>query len=119
MKLIIYGEYPTLNEIIKAAKSHHMVYANQKKDYTAQTMIFTRKEKKIKGLNDYTFVWYRKNKRNDPDNIQVGTKYLFDGLIKGGQLENDGWNQVNSITHKFKVDKKHPRVEVFISEVEK
>jgi len=118
MKLVIHGEYPTLNEIIKASKSHYMVYANQKKDFTALTMIYTRRTKKIKGLNDYTFVWYRKDRRNDPDNIQVGTKYIFDGLIKGGVLENDGWSQVNTITHKFKVDKDKPRVEVFISKVE-
>ena len=118
MKLVIHGEYPTLNEIIKASKSHYMVYANQKKDFTALTMIYTRKEKKIEGLNDYTFVWYRKNKRSDPDNISVGVKYIFDGLVKGGVLENDGWSQVNTITHKFKVDKDKPRVEVFISKVE-
>lgn len=118
MKLTVHGEFPTLNEIIKVAKSHPMAYANQKKDYTAQTMIYTRNKYKIEGLNDYTFVWYRKNKRADPDNVQVGTKYIFDGLIKGGCLENDGWKQINSITHKFKVDKKNPRVEVFISEVE-
>ena len=117
MKLVIHGEYPTLNEIIKASKSHYMVYANQKKDFTALTMIYTRKAKKIKGLNDYTFVWYRKNRRSDPDNISVGVKYIFDGLIKGGVLENDGWSQVNTITHKFKVDKDKPRVEIFISEV--
>ena len=117
MKLVINGEYPTLNEIIKASKSHYMAYANQKKDFTALTMIYARKAKKIEGINDYTFVWYRKNKRSDPDNISVGVKYIFDGLIKGGVLENDGWSQVNTITHKFKVDKDKPRVEVYVSEV--
>ena|SRR5699024_10789118 len=117
MKLVIKGEYPTLNEIIKASKSHYMAYANQKKDFTDLTMIYTKNKPKIEGLNDYTFVWYRKTKRADPDNVSVGQKYIFDGLIKGGRLENDGWKQVNSITHKFKVDKKKPRVEIYISEV--
>lgn len=119
MKLTILGEYPTLNQIIKVAKSHPMAYANQKKDFTALTMIYTKDKAKITGLNDYTFVWYRKNRRSDPDNISVGVKYIFDGLIKGGVLENDGWSQVNSITHKFKVDKDKPRVEIFIKGVKK
>lgn len=117
MKLVIKGEYPTLNEIIKASKSHYMAYANQKKDFTALTMIYTKKAPKIKGLNDYTFVWYRREKRNDPDNITAGQKYIFDGLVKGGLIENDGWKQVHDITHKFRVDKDNPRVEIYISEV--
>ena len=117
-KLTILGEFPTLNQIIKAAKSHPMAYANQKKDFTALGMIYTKGKAKIEGLNDYTFVWYRKNRRSDPDNISAGVKYVLDSLVKGNVLENDGWNQVNSITHKFKVDKDKPRVEIFISKVE-
>ena len=94
-----------------------MAYANQKKDYTALTMIHAEKLPKITNKADYTFTWYRKNRRNDPDNIQVGTKYIFDGLVKAGILKNDGWNEINSITHKFEVDKDNPRVEIDITEV--
>lgn len=112
MKLTINGEFPTLNEVIKASKSHHMAYANQKKDYTALTMIQTQKAPEIDYKADWVFTWYRKNRRNDPDNIQVGTKYIFDGLVKAGKIKNDGWNEINSITHKFAVDKDNPRVEI-------
>lgn len=114
MNFTINGEFPTLNEIVKVAKSHHMKYANQKKDYTALTMVQTNRVPKIDFKGDWVFTWYRKNKRNDPDNIQAGTKYIYDGLVKAGIIENDGWEQINSITHQFKVDKENPRVEVMV-----
>ena len=118
LKITIEGEFPSLNQVIKVSKSHPMAYANQKKDYTTLTMLYARNTPKIDFKADYVFTWYRKNRRNDPDNIQVGTKYIFDGLVKAGKLENDGWNQINSITHKFAVDKDKPRVEINIKETQ-
>lgn len=117
LKLIIPGEYPTLNEVIKASKSHYMAYANQKKDFTTLTMLNAAKLPKINFKADYIFTWYRKNKMVDPDNIQVGTKYILDGLVKAGKLKNDGWDEINSITHYFEVDKQNPRVEIEVVEI--
>src|SRR5699024_3017311 len=116
--IVINSEFPTLNEVIKVSKAHYMAYSTQKKTYTELAMWHIDKLEKIKGLNDWTFVWYRKNRRNDPDNIQVGTKYIFDAFVKAGIIDNDGWKEINSITHKFRVDKDNPRVEIFIGEVE-
>ena len=116
--IVINGQFPTLNEIIRVSKSHYMAYSNQKKTYTEQAMYHINNLGKIEGKNDWTFVWHRKNKRNDPDNIQVGTKYILDAFVKAGVIENDGWNEINSITHKFRVDKDNPRVEIFIGGVE-
>ena len=117
MQITIKGEFPTLNEVIKASKSHYMAYANQKKEFTQLTMIHVNRMPKIDFKAHYTFTWYRKNKRNDPDNVQVGTKYIFDGLIKAGVLKNDGWNEVGGISHFFRTDKNNPRVEIEVSEV--
>ncbi len=118
MHITINGEFPTLNEVIEASKSHHMVYANQKKDYTALALMQLSNVPRIDNKADWIFTWYRKNRRNDPDNIQVGTKYILDAFVKKGIIENDGWNQINSIKHKFAVDKDNPRVEIQIKEVE-
>lgn len=118
IKLIIKGEFPTLNEIIKASKSHYMQYANQKKEYTSLATMQTRNTKPIKNKADWLFTWYRRNKQTDPDNIQVGTKYIFDSLVGSKIIQNDGWGQINSITHKFKVDKEKPRVEIEVKELE-
>lgn len=115
-KIVICGEFPSLNEIIKASKSHYMAYANQKKDYTALATIYIKQQvKKIDGLNDWKFVWYRKDRRHDPDNIQAGVKFIYDSLVKNKVIKNDGWNEVNSILHQFKVDKDNPRVEIFVN----
>ncbi len=114
MKITIFGEFPTLNEVIKASKSHYMAYANQKKDYTALASIYIKDMPKISGKNDWIFHWYRKDRRNDPDNIQIGTKYILDSFVKNGIIKNDGWNEINSISHHFHVDKENPRVEIQI-----
>mgnify|MGYP001244528625 CR=1 FL=1 len=112
MKFTIPGELPSLNEIIKASKSHPMAYANMKKDYTALVMIHAQKLSKVVEKANFEITWYCKNKRKDKDNIMVGQKFIFDGLIKAGVLKNDGWNEVGNISHFFRIDKENPRVEV-------
>lgn len=118
MKIIIPGEFPTQNEVIKASKSHYMAYSNMKKDYTTLTQIHVNKMPKINNKADFIFAWYRKDRKSDPDNISGGIKFILDGLVKSGKLENDGWKQINSIAHKFAVDKQNPRVEIVIKELE-
>lgn len=117
MKIVIPGEFPTLNQVIKVSKSHYMAYANQKKDYTSLTMIHAKNTLKIDYLADWEFTWYRKNKKTDPDNVAVGCKYIFDGLIKADVIPNDSWKEVNSIKHNFAVDKDNPRVEITVKKV--
>lgn len=111
MEFVIKGELPDLNQIIKASKSHYMSYSNMKKDYTALVMISAGNHPKIERA-DVEITWYAKNRRKDPDNIAAGVKFILDGLVKGGVLENDGWNQINRITHDFAIDKENPRIEV-------
>src|SRR5699024_11013676 len=98
MQITIKGEFPTLNEVIKSSKSHHMAYENQKKNYTALALIALDNATKIDYKADWSFTCDRKNRRNDPDNIQVGTKYIFDAFVKKEIIKNDGWNEINSIT---------------------
>ena len=67
---------------------------------------------------DLEFVWYCKNRRKDKDNILVGQKFIIDGLVEAGVIENDGWNEIGDIKHEFARDKNNPRVEVKIKEVD-
>ena len=120
MKVVftIKGTLPTMNEIVEVSKKHHMQYAKMKKDYTELVKICARGVPKVKKA-DFCITWYCKDKRKDPDNIAGGgTKVLMDGLIESGVMANDGWGEVNSITHRFEVDKQNPRVEVEIETVE-
>lgn len=113
--LIIPGELPDMNEIIKVSKSHHMRYSSMKKQYTELITWIAKGKGKFKKI-DLEITWYCKNKRKDKDNISAGIKFILDGLVEAGVIENDGWKQVNDFIHKFRVDKLEPRVEVIIKE---
>lgn len=113
-KLIIPYQLPTLNEIIEQSKRHWSKYSLYKKRWTH--IVKTQVEKQEFTIDDlpvdFIFVWYCQNRRADPDNISAGQKYIFDGMILADVIPNDGWKQINSISHKFEVDKENPRVEV-------
>ena len=116
MKIVIPGEFPTMNEIIEASKRHWASYSSMKRTYTSLVALYARKLPKVEKA-DITITWVCKNRRQDPDNITAGTKFLMDGLVEAGVLENDGWKQIGDITHRFEVDKANPRVEIELSEV--
>ncbi len=118
-KLIIPGELPGLNEIIAMSKEHWAKYAEEKHSRTEEIAYLTRSQikKKYKKV-DLTFTWYCRNKKRDKDNIIAGQKFILDGLVAAGVIENDGWEQIGNISHFFSIDKENPRVEVIIKEVE-
>jgi len=116
--IVIPRELPDLNQIISASKDHWGSYSSLKKTNTQIVAYCTkqatkRKYKKI----DLDITWYCKDKRKDKDNIMAGTKFILDGLVQAGVIQNDGWANVGDIRHKFDVDKQDPRVEVRITEV--
>ena len=116
-QIVIPGEFPTMNQVIAASKSHYGAYSKMKKKYTELVISHTVGMDTI-GKADFVFTWYCKDKRKDPDNIAAGgTKMCLDGLVEAGVMEGDGWGQVNSLTHMFQVDKNFPRVEIEIFEV--
>ena len=45
-------------------------------------------------------------------------KSFEDALQKTGILKNDGWEDVLNTTHEFYVDRKNPRIEITIREIE-
>ena len=119
-RLVVKGILPGMNEITKANRANRFQGGKQKKEYD-NLVIWSCKASKLKpieGLNNYQFTWYCKNKRKDKDNIMAGQKFIFDGLQKAGIIENDGWNNVGDINHRFKIDKENPRVEIEIEEIE-
>lgn len=115
MKYTIPGTLPTLNEIIKASKTHYHVYAKMKKKYTRICgQVFLQIKGNLEGMHDYHINWYRPNRRADKDNVMAGTKFILDGLVAAGKISNDGWDEIGDITHSFYIDKNNPRVEITI-----
>lgn len=107
-----------MNELINASKRSKFEYVKIKRAAIRDVGIMAKVSLKtpIQTPATFSFVWYCRNRRKDPDNIMSGQKYVFDGLQECGLLENDGWKEIAGITHEFRVDKHNPRVEITIHE---
>ena len=110
-----------LNNYINAERSNRFKASKIKKEQTA-IVAFECKKLINQGLKidqkdmplDFEFHWFMKNKRKDKDNIVFAKKFIFDGMIASGLLENDGWKEIGSFIDVVSVDKDNPRVEVKI-----
>lgn len=58
------------------------------------------------------FTWFDKDRKKDPDNIAFQKKFVLDGMVAAGFMENDGWKQIKGFSDYFFVDKENPRVEI-------
>ena len=120
-ELWIPGPLPGINELIGAAKGAGgtgAAYSRIKRQWGETVWAYAKQArlKRVYGPVDVHFVWREKNKRRDLDNIcGGGQKLILDGLVKAGVLENDGWEHVASIEHRFQVDAKNPGVLVHVS----
>lgn len=119
-KLIIPGILPGLNEYINAERRNKYEAAAMKKQCEHIVIAEAKRQirHKIKTPVIMRYSWIEKNRRRDKDNISsFGRKVIQDGLVKAGILPDDGWNQIESFSDEFEVDKHNPRVEVEIEEV--
>lgn len=65
------------------------------------------------------YTWHEPNRRRDKDNVSgFGRKVIQDALVRAGVLPNDGWANVEGFSDAFRVDKKNPRIEIEIREVD-
>jgi len=114
-KFVIRGELPSMNEIIKETKRWKSAYnSNIKSVSTNLCKLSCLKLQKIDFKAFFLITFYCKNKKKDPDNIDVAKKFIFDGMVNAGKLKNDGWKQIGGFHPEFYVDKTNPRIEVEI-----
>ena len=118
MKFEIPGRLPGFNEIIDAAKRNPHEYARMKETYTAMVAWLAKKLPRFEKVA-LVITWYEPDQRRDPDNIMAGQKFILDGFVAAGTIPNDSQKYVRGIVHRFKVDRKNPRVEVEIVDMEK
>ena len=116
-KLIIYGELPTMNSIINNAKVHWTEYRKVKSEFDDAVAWYAEKQNvKFFEKCELEITYYMENRKKDPDNILSSKKFILDGLVQAGVLENDGWKQIKGFDESWEVDKKNPRVEVEFKE---
>lgn len=117
-KIIIPGTFTTLNEYINAERGNRIYGAKIKREETERVVLECYNLKGLKPSEyplNVSFNWYCANKKSDPDNIAFAKKFILDGLVEAGMLENDGWKQVASLSDFFHIDKENPRVEVLFN----
>ena len=113
-QFVIPHELPALNRVIDESKRHWSKYSQLKREYTALVAALARRQLRpvLSGRVHLSFRWYCRNQRKDPDNIASAKKFIIDGLVTAGILQNDGWRQVSRFSDAFEIDKVNPRVEV-------
>lgn len=123
MKLTIPGTLPGLNDYIGALDKSRHAGAALKKTAQRKVAICARTQLRKFRPNGpvwMKYIWYERNRRRDKDNTSsFGRKVIQDALVKAGILENDGWVQIEGFSDEFRVDAKHPRIEIEITEVTK
>ena len=123
-EIVIPYELMDLNTYIKNNRANRMKGAKSKRAYTRLCAVSVKAAmnkcleiKEDEMPIDLHFKWYVPSKRKDKDNIAFGKKFILDGMLKAGLLENDGWKQIGNFTDTFVVDKENPRVVVEIEGV--
>ena len=106
MKLELDMPFVTLNEYINAERQNKYVAANIKKQQT-NTVCFLAKNKITlqTGLYDVHFTWIKPNNKKDHDNIAFAKKFILDGLVKAGIIENDTSKFIGNFTDTFILDR--------------
>lgn len=118
LKFNIKTELPSLNEYISKERSNRFTAANLKKKYTAVCGLAAKVIKnKIKKDTQYSLIinWTVKNNKKDPDNIYFGVKFILDGLVNSGVLQNDTRKFIKNIHHNIETGSKF-NIEVILNE---
>lgn len=119
VKLVIPGVLPNLNDYIAAERRHRQQGAKLKRQAEQVVLLAARKLGRVRFTGPVVmgYTWYEPNRRRDKDNVSsFGRKVIQDALVRAGILPNDGWANIEGFSDRFEVDRKHPRVEVEISE---
>ena len=121
VKLVIPGILPGCNEYINAQRRDRQLGARLKRE-TEERILWSIRQQ-LRGVRFDVpvvmhYLWVEKNRKRDKDNIAFARKFVQDALVKSGVLRNDGWGEIVGFSDAFAVDKKNPRVEVFVGKRE-
>jgi Holliday junction resolvase RusA-like endonuclease len=106
-----------MNEIVSAAKvgGKGRAYSSMKARWTQDVAWHARAALVPKASRvRLELEWVSVDKRHNPDNLEAGQKFVWDGLQAAGVLENDGWAQNAGSTHRHSLG---PRAGVWVTVV--
>jgi hypothetical protein len=97
---------PTLNEMIRTARGNKFAAAAQKKKYTdlvAMEIVVQTERPHFEAIS-LDITWIETKKKRDPDNVTgSGLKFLMDGIVAAGIIDDDDRDHVASITNRIAV----------------
>ena len=104
MQVRIDFRFTELNKYISAERGNKYAAAIIKEDETNVARLAFKDEKPAQGLPlELKFIWYCKDQRRNPDNIAFAKKFIIDGMVAAGFIQNDGWKQIASLRDEFHV----------------
>ena len=119
-KLVIPLKLHSLNEYIGACRRNPHAGAKMKKTDQEAVEWYIRSQLRGVRINKpvtMLYRWHESNRKRDLDNISsYGRKVIQDALVDCRVLADDGWNQIHGFQDDFKIDRKHPYIEVLIKE---
>ena len=118
--LIIPGRLTSLNEYTKELAYNRFAGRSCKRSNQNWINICIRKDRLVacrKPVN-ISIRWYERNERRDPDNVEFAVKFILDSLRETGIIPNDTRQYIRHIAHDVYTDRKNPRIEVELKEIE-
>ena len=119
-KLVIPLKLHSLNEYIDACRRNPHSGAKMKRTDQEAVEWYIRSQLRGVRINKpvtMLYRWHESNRKRDLDNISsYGRKVIQDALVDCRVLADDGWNQIHGFQDDFKIDRKHPYIEVLIKE---
>lgn len=113
---------PCLNDYISKCNKNRLAGGRMKKEYQHIISNFARhdlKRLKIEKPVIIHYHFYESDTKRDKSNIaSLAMKFIEDALQEVGILKNDNWKFVVNFDFTFDVDKKNPRIEVELEEIE-
>lgn len=112
------GRLSGLNEYTRACRANRYKGAAMKRTNQdiAALSIRTARMKPYDGPVRISITWVEPNMRRDPDNIRFAAKFVLDALVETGVIPNDTQRYVRSISDRFMVNPKEPRIIVEMEE---
>lgn len=113
------GEFTDLNQYLKAMSNNRFGGGKIKKMETERAYYDCRNQlistiPKSEYPIHIVFNWYCRDKRKDIDNVAFAKKFILDGMVMAGILENDSRKFLTGFSDEFFIDSKNPRVIVEI-----
>ena len=110
----IKGRFCSLNEFYRMHYQEQGKVKRENDDLVAWTVRKAR-IKPYKRPVEVTCLWVEPNRKRDLDNIHFGIKFIMDGLVKAGIIQDDSPLYVKRISHEVAYDRANPRIEVWIN----